>query len=83
MNEAYGLVIEETRGFQSQNKRNYDKRATSTVLTEGDRVLVRNLSEKGGPGKLRSYWEEIYIVLSEKLMTTFLFMKLFQSTIHL
>lgn len=34
----------------------YDKRTYGSELQEGSRVLVRNMRERGGPGKIHSYW---------------------------
>ena len=64
MTEAYQLASKRSQDGQRQSKEQYNRRVRSTVLQPNDRVLVRNLNEKGGPGKLRSYWEqEIYRVI--------------------
>ena len=67
MEEAYKVAAEVSKKVGESNKKTYDQKATAAVLPEGARVLVRNLREKGGPGKLRSYWEnKIYRVLERR-----------------
>ena len=45
----------------------YNKKVRTSELKQGDRVLVKNLREKSGPGKLRSFWENtIYEVVDQK-----------------
>ena len=68
MKEAYQLAFSQSEKQAQRNERNFNRRArTSAVLEVGDRVLIRNKREKGGPGKLRSYWEQtVYKVLERK-----------------
>ena len=48
------------------NKKNYDRKAGAQEISIGDRVLMQNCREKGGTGKLRSYWEESIFEVVEK-----------------
>ena len=67
MKQAYDIASRSTTKSSARSKAYYDKKASAAVLRPGDRVLVRNLSERGGPGKLRLYWEE-----QIQLMNTYL-----------
>ena len=64
MIEAYQIASKRALSSQERSKQTYDKHVRHTVLEPGDRVLVRNMRERGGPGKLRSHWEhKVYKVI--------------------
>ena len=66
MKEAYRIAQECTSKQQKYSQSRKKKKELEPVEI-GDRVLVRNVREKGGPGKLRSYWESsVYNVIHRK-----------------
>lgn len=67
MREAYQLASKTVQKEQSRAKKQYDRKTYGAELQPGCRVLVRNFKDRGGPGKLRSYWEEqVHIVVERK-----------------
>uniref|UniRef100_A0AAV2JMK3 Uncharacterized protein n=1 Tax=Knipowitschia caucasica TaxID=637954 RepID=A0AAV2JMK3_KNICA len=67
MLEAYRIASKSDSKGQARAKNYYDRKAYGAELQLGSRVLVRNLSQRGGPGKLRSYWEEkVHVVVEKK-----------------
>ena len=66
MQEAYNIASSksEERKVKDRNRKN-NKTKKLGLLEVGDRVLIRNVVERGGPGKLRGYWEQDIYVVSE------------------
>lgn len=65
MQEAYEIAQERAQKSADRGKRTYDNKVSSSVLEEGDRVIV-NMTRRGGTGKLRSHWEHcIYKVVRQ------------------
>ena len=57
MQEAFKIANEHINKSTAYNKKHYDKKVKENEIVVGDRVLIRNVRDKGGTGKLKSYWE--------------------------
>ena len=67
MHQAYEIASRTAAKGASRGKLFYDRKVYGTDLQPGGRVLVRNLSQRGGPGKLRSYWEDrVHVVVQRR-----------------
>ena len=68
----------------SNYKKQHDKKIKISTLAAGDRVLVRNLSERGERGKIRSHWEDKWLQLCRYVMKLAMLLLVFHETsLHL
>ena len=67
MEEAYALASERVGQKAKESKRHYDIKVHCPILSPGDCVLVRNLGERGGLGKLRAYWDDQVHIVTKHL----------------
>lgn len=58
MEEAYKITRENAHKAAVRSERHYDSKVESSVSEPGDCVLIRNMTLRGGPGKLRNHWED-------------------------
>lgn len=64
MKDAYQIGQRNAKKTAERGKQYYNKKVSGGVFQSGDQVLVRNLTEQGGRGKLRFHWEHlIHIVV--------------------
>ena len=67
ISEARRIAAEHSAKSRALAKTQHDKKVHHVLLIPGDRVLIRNLTPKEGPSKLRSYWEDtVHVVVSQK-----------------
>ena len=67
MEEACRVAKENMVKIADYSKMKYDQKARSVEISVGDHVLMQNRrEEKGGTGKLRSYWEQKIFKVIEK-----------------
>ena len=67
MQQAFDVANENIGKAGDYNKKHYDQKIRGDDLSVGDQVLMRNMREQGGTGKLRSHWERgVFEVLEKK-----------------
>lgn len=63
MQQAYSIARQNKKKSAKRGQKKYNQRTWSSTLEPGDHVLVRNLTPRGGTGKLHNYWKDtVYVV---------------------
>ena len=65
MKEVYKMVSKQGKNKDTQHRNSSSRFSLS--LQPGDRVLVRNMSPRGGAGKMRDFWEEKVNVIVSRI----------------
>ena len=66
MQDAYQIAAKTADKGAVRGKKHYDRKVQGRDLHLGDRVLLRNLTPRGGPGKIQSYRkDQVYKVREE------------------
>ena len=67
MKEAYDIAYKKSALRKEKDCERRGRKPSLVNLEVEDRVLIKNVVERGGPGKLRSFWEQdIYVVKERK-----------------
>ena len=59
MNQAVKIARQHIDVGKKSNERAYNRKVRGNKILVGDHVLLRNHKQRGGTGKLRSYWEDV------------------------
>ena len=67
MQEAFQIAMNKSAHRKECDRHRYNRNKDTSRLQIGDRVLIRNVEETGGPGRLRPFWEQdVYTVVDCK-----------------
>ena len=68
MGEAYQKALQKSSHRKEKDIERYEAiKKLLPVLDQGDRLRIRNVSDRGGTGKMGSFWEEKVDVVVENI----------------
>ena len=66
MEGAFEAALTKSTGRKEKDRRKLKSGSCLGILKSGEKVLIRNLSPRGGSGKLRSFWEQNVAEVNKK-----------------